>query len=143
MKTYRLYEADIQIPDAWHDNTIHAFSKADNSQGPAANFVITRDSVSQCIDVQGYADQQLVEAAKKLKGYKLLGRRPMSIAGQPAIEVNYTWVTPEKIEIQQRQGYLKFGVRFLVFTLTSKARDFSRNDATWNAIMESLQLREG
>jgi hypothetical protein len=141
MKPYRLNEADILIPDGWLDNTIYAFSKADSPQS-SANFVITRDSVTQCADTQGYADQQLVEAAKKLKGYKLLGRNPVTISGQPAVEVNYTWITPERIEVQQRQGYLKLGAQFLVFTLTARAREFSRNDATWNAIMESLRLRQ-
>src|SRR6266404_7110244 len=141
MKPYRLHEADLQIPDGWSDNTIHAFSTGDGHQTSAANFVITRDSVTQCDDVQAYADQQLVEAAKKLKGYKLLGRKLVSLSGLPAMETNYTWLTPERIQIQQRQAYVKRGAQFLIFTLTSKSESFKSHDSTWTAIMESIRLR--
>jgi hypothetical protein len=143
MTAYRLHEADIEIPNGWRDNTIHAFSIGESHETSAANFVITRDSVTQCDDVSAYADQQLVEAAKKLKGYKLLGRKPVSVSGIPAMETNYTWLTPERIQIQQRQAYVKRGAQFLIFTLTSKSESFKSHEPTWAAIMESIRLREG
>jgi hypothetical protein len=142
MKTYRLHEADIQIPDNWQDNTINAFSLSSGKSGNVANLTITRDAVTQSKDVQSYADQQLVEAAKKLKGYKLIDRRSTQINGQSSIEANFTWLTPERIEIQQRQVYVMRDKTFIIFTLTARANDFKDYENTWVTIVNSIRLRE-
>jgi hypothetical protein len=141
MKAYRLHEADIQIPDNWQDNTINTFSLSSGKGSNVANLTITRDAVTQSKDVQSYADQQLVEAAKKLKGYTLLERQAIQVNQQPAVEANYTWTTPERIEVQQRQVYVKHGTAFLIFTLTSRASDFKDYEATWGDFVGSIRLR--
>jgi hypothetical protein len=141
MKPYRLNEADIEVPEGWRDNTINAFSLEPRGGGSAANFVVTRDAMTESADVQGYSDLQLVEAAKKLRGYKLLGRRAVAIDDQPAIEVDYSWVTPEKVEIHQRQAYVKRGELVLTFTLTTRSGGFEAVKDSWGWIMGSVRLR--
>lgn len=141
MANYRLHEADIEIPDGWQDHTINAYSLVAPQGGNAVNFTITRDSLTQSVNVQSYADLQLVEAAKKLKGYKLLGRRSISLDGEPAIEATYTWITPEKIQIQQRQAYVMRARTFVIFTLTTRVADSQGYEKTWGAILGSVRLR--
>jgi hypothetical protein len=144
MNTYRLNEADILLPDHWKDTTINAFIlPSSNKAGEAdATFVITRDSDSKQEGVEHYADTQFVEAAKKLNRYKFIGRRQTRIGNQPAIQVDYTWVTPERIEIKQRQAYVKYQTSFLIFTLTVRAGDFEAHEAAWETTIASVKLRE-
>jgi hypothetical protein len=144
MKSYRLNEADILLPDNWKDTTINAFIlPSSNKAGEAeATFVITRDSETKQDSIEQYADLQLVEAAKKLNKYKLLGRRQTTIGNRPAIQVDYTWVTPERIEIKQRQAYLSYQTSILIFTLTVRASDFEPYQTAWENAIASVKLRE-
>jgi hypothetical protein len=141
MQEYRLNEADLVIPDGWQDNTIKAFSAPVTNGGGSANFVITRDAKTGSPDVAAYADQHLVESAKKLKGYNLIGRRSQPVDGQPSITVDYTWSTPDRIEVQQRQAYVQHGAMFLIFTMSAKSVDFSRFEGEWNKFMAGVRIR--
>jgi hypothetical protein len=144
MKSYRLNEADLILPDNWKDTTINAFIlPSSNKAGEAeATFVITRDSETKQDGVEHYADLQLVEAAKKLNRYKLIERRQTKISNRPAIQVDYTWVTPERIEIRQRQAYVSYQSAILIFTLTVRASDFEPHQPAWENAISSLKLRE-
>src|SRR5262245_59193430 len=141
MTVYRLHEADVLIPDGWEDGTINAFSTPARNGAGAANLVVTRDAKTRSPDVRAYADQQLVEAAKKLKGYRLIGRRETQIAGRPAVEVDYAWMTPERIEVQQRQAYLEIDGGFLAFTLTARHTGFGSVEGHWAPFVDSVRLR--
>lgn len=141
---YRLNEAEISLPDYWKDTTINAFilpSPAKTGEAEAT-FVITRDNESKSDRVEHYADSQLVEAAKKLNRYKFIERLPIRISNQPAVQVDYTWVTPDRIEVQQRQAYVKYGSSFLIFTLTVRASDFKVHETAWENAIASVKLRD-
>src|SRR5690242_19153498 len=120
MKEYRLNEGDIRVPKDWRDRTVNAFvlPQADGG-GSATSFVVTRDTETQSATVEHYADLQLVEAAKKLGRYKLIERCRTQISGESAMQVDYTWVTPERIAVWQRQAYVQYADYFLIFTLTT------------------------
>jgi hypothetical protein len=141
---YRLNEANISLPDYWKDTTINAFILPSRTKtGEAeASFVITRDHESKSERVDHYADTQLVEAAKKLNRYKFIERQSVKISNQPAVQVDYTWVTPDRIEVQQRQAYVKYGKSFLIFTLTVRASDFNVHETAWDNAIASVKLRE-
>jgi hypothetical protein len=141
VKPYRLDDADIEVPDGWQDDTINAFSLEAHAGVSVANFVITRDSRTETEDVQRYSDLQLVAAAKTLRGYTLLGRRVVEIDAQPAIEVDYRWITPDKVEVHQRQAYVKRGSTMLVLTLTARSGDVDHVADAWNSIVGSVRLR--
>jgi hypothetical protein len=141
---YRFNEAEISLPDYWKDTTINAFilpspTKAGEAE---ATFVITRDSESGCAGVDHYADTQLVEAAKKLNRYKFIERQSIRISNQPAVQVEYTWVTPDRIEVKQRQAYVMYRKSFLIFTLTVRASDFEVLETAWENALASVRLRE-
>jgi hypothetical protein len=139
MRAYRLDEGDIEIPDGWRDGTINVFMlpSADNSKTADASLSITRDAEDESPDVEEYANVQLVNAAKNLNRYKLIGRRAASIDGEPSVEVDYTWVTPERIQVRQRQAYVLYENVFVIFTLTAKAGEFARHEDAWETVVSA------
>jgi hypothetical protein len=143
-KSYRLNEADISLPDYWKDTTINAFILPSSKKpGEAeATFVITRDGEAKSDNVEHYADTQLVEAGKKLNRYKFIERQATRISDQPAIQVDYTWVTPDRIEIRQRQAYVMYQTSFLIFTLTARANEFETYETAWENAITSVRLRD-
>jgi hypothetical protein len=144
MRAYRLNEADIMLPEHWKDTTINAFILPSSKKAGEADatFVITRDNDTKQDSIEQYADIQLVEAAKKLNRYKFIERRQRQIANSPAIQVDYTWVTPDRIEIKQRQAYVKYQSFFLIFTLTVRAGDFESHADAWENAIASIRLRQ-
>jgi hypothetical protein len=142
MKAYTLNEADIEVPEHWKDGTINAFMlpSSKDAREADASLVITRDADAESADVEKYADSQLVNAAKNLNRYRLIERRSSSISDEPAMEIDFTWITPERIEIRQRQAYVRHEDLFLIFTLTSRASDFARYEGVWEETIASVQL---
>jgi len=142
MRSYRLNEADVQVPGDWKDNTINAFVLPGEEGGGAASFVITRDAEAGGVELQVYADQQLVKAAQQLPSYALLTRDTTRIiAGQPAIQSDFTWLTPEGVSVRQRQACLRNGDLILVLTLTARDATFSNYEPVWGQVVDTLRLR--
>ena len=142
MGQYRLHEGEIHIPDEWKDLSINSFVlPGQKGSSGEASLVITRDAEAPARDVQSYVDFQTVEAAKKLKGYKLVNRQSFTVNGQPAAECTYTWTTPERVTVQQRQVCVRRGKVFLTMTMTAKATDFDKYEQAWKAAVQSLKLR--
>ncbi|RCI70252.1 DUF1795 domain-containing protein, partial [Pseudomonas aeruginosa] len=44
MTLYRLHEADLEIPDAWQDQSINIFKLPASGPAREASFVISRDA---------------------------------------------------------------------------------------------------
>lgn len=143
MKTYRLYEGFINIPKAWKDQTLNAFSIPNQGKaGAKASFVVSRDSETKSETLEHYADLQLVEAAKKLPRYKLIRRNAAEVDGRPAMQADYTWFTPERIEIRQRQMFVAEADYFLIMTLTAQAKDFQSYEAMWKETLNSVSWQQ-
>lgn len=140
MKPYRTDEADFRVPDDWQDNSITALVLPSQS-GSSANLVISRDPKPQRSDLPGYADLHLVEAAKKFPGYRLLNRHAILVSGQHTVETDYSWTTPERIEVQQRQTYLMHKGTALIITLSAGIKEFARHEDTWRVVIASFRLK--
>jgi hypothetical protein len=142
MRSYRTNEADIEIPEEWKDTTIHAFVlPGEEGGGGAASFVITRDPDAAGMDLQEYADQQLVKAAQQLPSYSLVKRDKRTIAEQPALQSDFTWTTPERVTVRQRQACLRHGDLVLVLTLTARDATFPKYEPIWGQVIDSFRLR--
>jgi hypothetical protein len=140
MMRYRLNEAEIVVPDGWQDHSINTFLLPASSEGAALSLTVTREYGFPTLDLTSYTDQQLILAAKKLAFYKYNSRVGIWLAGQPAIQVDYTWRTPEGANVYQRQAVVKVGSTFLIITFTSMYQDFQRVDPYWQQILQSIQL---
>jgi hypothetical protein len=143
MQEYWINEGSLLLPDHWRDTTINVFSmpSSKNSREASATFLITRDDETKVDSLNHYADLQLVEAARKLSKYKLIQRRETRINHRPAIEIDFSWRTPERAEIIQRQAYLQQGSGFLIFTFTVQTGKPIDLEGNWNEILASIQLR--
>lgn len=141
MRPYYIHEANLVIPDGWSDQSINAFAIPSDDGRRHVSLVVSRDYESPSPDVADYADRQLIEGGRKLAQYRLIARRPATVYGQPAVEIDFTWVAPTRDEIQQRQTFVRHGACFLVFTLSARASEFARYESTWGAFMANVQLR--
>ena len=142
MKAFRMNEADLLIPSGWKDNSVYAFVATDENGAGSASLVMVRDLEPQQHELISYADQQLVLAAQKLPGYQLIGRTPLTIGGQPAIQSDFSWHTPDQGSLRQRQACVKWHNMFLVFTLTAKEPAFAHYEGAWGQVLGSVTLRE-
>jgi hypothetical protein len=138
---YRLNEADILVPDGWKDHSVNTFLLPTGPQGGALSLVVTRDHDSPNLDLTSYTDQQLILAARKLPSYKYISRQTITLNGQPAVQADYTWRTPEGASVYQRQAVVKVNHAFLVFTLTSLQRDLQRIEGLWQQTIQGVRLR--
>jgi hypothetical protein len=134
-------EADMAIPEGSSDHTVNAFLFPRAGGEGDASFVVTRDSETKSDTVEHYADQQLVDAAKRLGGYTLIERRAGRLGSQGSIQVDCTWVGPGEVLLRQRQAYVQLKSGFLIFTLTARANDFDRHEAAWRETIASVRLR--
>ncbi len=137
---YRLNEAEIEVPTGWKDLSINTFLLPQGPQGAALSLTVTRDYDSPSLDLTSYTDQQLILAAKKLPHYQYVSRQGVQVSGQVAIQAEYTWRTPEGVEVHQRQAVVKVGPMFLVFTFTSMPNDLQRVDMLWQQTLGAVQI---
>lgn len=140
LNPYRINELEFELADAWQDNTINMFALPAR-EGSQASIVITRDLSPQKPDPEGYSDILLVEAAKRLPNYRLLGRKPLEIIGQRSVELSYQWTTPDKVDIQQRQCCLFVGNVALVLTISARVNEFDSLEPVWLAFLQSIRPR--
>lgn len=139
MQPYQLNEATLQVPDGWRDTTINAFVLPAEA-GSSASLVITRDPEAGDAEANAYADQQLVKSAQQLPAYKLVARAQCVIAGQAAVQSDFTWVTPDRVSVRQRQACLRAGSVMLVLTLSARDEAFTALEPTWSDVVASLRL---
>ena len=140
MRSYRIQEADLTLPEAWADETINAFVLPRGGGDGQASFVVTRDRAQREATLEAYCDAQLVEAAKKLGGFQLGWRRPVPLDGAEAMELDYAWTTPEGVALRQRQIYAKRPEGFLIFTLTARRGDYALHERGFVEAMASIRL---
>jgi len=139
---YRLHEADIVVPEGWKDHSVNTFLLPAGPQGGALSFVVTRDQDSPTLDLTRYADQQLILAAKKLPAYQSISRQMITLSGQPGVQADYTWRTPEGANVYQRQAVVKVNTTFLVFTFSSLEQDRERIEELWQPTIQAVRLRQ-
>lgn len=138
MKTYRIQEGEIDVPEQWKDKTIQMFVLSGSGD---ASLVITRDLDTKTETLDKYTDLQLREAEKSLSGFRLVDRRALTLSGRLAIQIEYCWTTPQRLDLCQRQAYAEWSGYFLIVTLTARQSEIGNHDAVWQEILRSLKLR--
>ncbi len=91
MTLYRLHEADLEIPDAWQDQSINIFKLPASGPAREASFVISRDASQGDAPFADYVARQLENAEKQLPGFKLHKRWDINIHGHAAVLLDYQW----------------------------------------------------
>jgi hypothetical protein len=125
----------IEVPDAWHDRSVHSFVDADSDGSGKVSLVVHQ--VASRGTLEDFADQQLVEAAQKLRSYRLKWRRQVS----KGLEISYDWSPSKGATVHQRQFFAARSPRsVIVVTLTTMASDEARTNALWNRFMTDLHI---
>ncbi|MCX6216959.1 DcrB-related protein [Spirosoma sp.] len=94
---YRTNDAVIDIPDDWHDQTLHIFSS--EQPGKAGyTIVITSEQLDRVADGAGYRDMALQRLPKELPGFSLVKELATVIMSTlPCYVLEYTWNSPNGV----------------------------------------------
>ena len=88
---YRLNNAQITLPDSWHEQTIYMYSSHPAGQ-PGQSLSITQEQLEPGRDLAGYKRMFLSKLPDELPGFKLLAEETIYLADkQPAEYVEHVW----------------------------------------------------
>lgn len=138
MFTYTMNEGSFQVPEEWRDNSVNIFVVG--AEPPMnLSFVISRDNLRQGAELVDYVEQQLGDVSKKLRKFRILGKRQMEVGGRPALEAEFTWVS-EQSPMHQRQQYVRVGQKVLVFTATAPVKIADEHMEQIQALLASVRF---
>jgi hypothetical protein len=138
MHPYRLQEADVEIPDAWQDQSINIFKLPAVGQAREASFVISRDPGQGDTPFLDYIAAQLRSAEQQLPNFKLMKHWDFSLHGHAASLLDYTWKRDGR-ELMLRQMFIEHKPAVLIATLTTTPDDLVQHEAAWKQVMQSFK----
>ncbi|UVM50332.1 DcrB-related protein [Pseudomonas sp. B21-015] len=138
MTSYRIQEADLDIPDTWQDQSINIFKLPAVGKAKEASFVISRDATQGDSTFAEYVDRQLKSAEQQLPSFKLVQRWDMVLHGHTATLLDYTWQR-EGRELMLRQVFIERKPSVLITTLTTTPSDLAHHEQAWKRVMHSLK----
>jgi hypothetical protein len=146
MPLYRFNEGELLISEGWEDKSVNglAFPVSDDKAG--ASFTITRDRKGgRDKTLSAYVDQQVIELAKTCPKFELLGREPVNCNGTPAMRIDYTWRTPDKVMVRQEQFVFKLSSGMVLScTSTAPSEKFEHyRQRLFRPMVMSLRLGRG
>lgn len=138
MGNYRFNEGSLELPEGYVDQTINVFP---NSSSSPADFsvVVSRDSPLAGENLQAYFERQMKQLPNTLPGLKVLRRGQITVGGEPAMEVEYTWVS-KGMKMHQRQATLMAGGRILNVTASALDNSFHKFATQFEEILDSFKL---
>jgi hypothetical protein len=142
--TFRFNEGEMEISRGWEDRTVNGLAFPVGSKQPTASFAITRDTTHGAGNsVSRYVDKQLVQLAKSCARFDLVNREDVTVDGQPAQQIDFTWRTPDGLVVHQQQTIvmLPTGVA-LSFTATAPKNRFKDHAARFHAFVETFKFRK-
>ncbi|TBU92770.1 DcrB-related protein [Phytopseudomonas dryadis] len=138
MTQYRLQEADLDIPDSWHDQSINIFKLPATNGAREASFVISRDPSQGDVPFADYVTRQLESAEKQLPGFRLVKRWDIVLHGHAATLLDYTW-RREGQDLMLRQVFVERKPAVLITTLTTTPEDLVHHEPAWKMVMQTLK----
>ena len=138
MSTYRINEGSFELPDGYVDQTLNVFP---NSSAVPADFsvVVSRDTPLVGENLQAYFERQMKQLPSSLPGLKVLRRGELTLGGQRAMEVEYTWVS-KGMKMHQRQATLLVGGTVLNVTASALDNSYQKFDAQFREILNSFRF---
>lgn len=137
MTSYRIQEADLDIPDAWQDQSINIFKLPAMGGAKEASFVISRDAGQGEEAFADYVANQLKSAEQQLPGFKLVQTWDFVLHGHAATLLDYTWQR-EGRDLMLRQVFIERKPAVLITTLTTTPGDLVHHEPAWKQVMAAL-----
>jgi hypothetical protein len=133
----------MDLPGGWEDRTVVALSFPSGAKKPEASFAITRDrSASEDDSLATYVDRQLVDMAKSCPKFDLVRRERLTLDGEKAEAMEFSWRSPDGSIVRQRQTIvlLKSGAA-LALTGTAPANRFQDFAEVFQSLIQTFRLR--
>lgn len=133
----------FDVPRDWDNRSIIVFRAPAEGDGRVPNLVMTRDRIpDEEDDLYAYADRQLGELAKQLRGFALIGSKEEQVGGRPAITLSFTSDSKDG-QLVQRLTMIQLGDRRVAcFTLTSPEIEMGRVAPLFQRMMQSVRFDE-
>lgn len=138
MATYTIDEGTFDVPAEWVDKSINVFTFG-SSLPLALSVVVTREQVAPEKDLAAYAEERLDDVAQQVKDFKIVEQREIEVAGQVALEAEFTWRSEAGL-MYQRQTYVRARNKVLVFTATARRELRDSQRAQMDALLSSVKL---
>ncbi|PPE58206.1 hypothetical protein F157LOC_03227 [Pectobacterium brasiliense] len=131
---YQMNEGTLAIPADWRDESLHVFVLP----GDAINLVVNRTPIDFGLTAETVYQQTLAQFAAHLKGYEERGVWTLTLDGQPAHGLEYTWRSPEgpmhQVVVMQLRGEL-----LMTFTVTVAGELSAEQKTAMLAVVETFK----
>lgn len=81
----------LPIPRGWGKKALVAFTNGIEGE-EGASVVVRVESIDPRTKLSRFVDGLMIELAKSLPGFSLIERRDARLGGQPALELEFTWM---------------------------------------------------
>ena len=139
MSMYTMNDAELDIPEAWTDQSVNVFSASSAPPVPMS-LVITRDRLGPGQELAEFAEVKLGELESQLDSFKVIEKRQVEVAGQVALEAEIRWSSKQG-PVHQRQVYIDHGQKVLVLTATAAGTISEAYAEQFDQILATLKLR--
>lgn len=139
MKIYTMNEGSFEVPEEWKDNSLNIFVVGGSEPPMNLSFVISRDTLRDGVELVDYVEKQLGDVGKKLRKFRVIGKRQIEVNGHPALEAEFTWIS-DKSPMHQRQQYIRRGTTVLVFTATAPVKIEDEHIEQIDALLRSVRF---
>ncbi|MCL6324722.1 MULTISPECIES: DUF1795 domain-containing protein [Pectobacterium] len=134
---YQMNEGTLAIPAQWRDESLHVFVLPNET----ANLVVNRTLTEPGQTPETVYEKTLEQFSAHLNGYKETLTWTLTLAGEPARALEYTWQSPEgpmhQVVVMQVRGNL-----LLTFTITAADVLSDENKASLLAVVETFKASE-
>ncbi len=139
MGHYVMHEATFDVPSEWRDNSVNIFMVV--GKGPPADlsFVISRDLLQPGTELVDYVEKQLGDVGKKLRKFRIIGKRQIEVGGRSALEAEFTWVS-EQCAMHQIQQYVRLDQKVIVFTASAPVKIADEHQEQIKTLLASIQF---
>ncbi|MEI7256280.1 DUF1795 domain-containing protein [Dickeya dadantii] len=131
---YQMNEGTLAIPTGWRDESLHVFVLP----GDTANLVVNRTPIEFGLSPDTVYEQTLAQFSAHLKGYEERAAWELTLDGQPARGLEYSWRSPEgpmhQVVVMQVRGEL-----LLTFTLTAAGELKDEQKTALLAVIETFK----
>lgn len=141
MGLYHINEGTFELPEPWSDRTLHIFAESDAAE-PAWNIVVSRDKLPEGETLGQYVARQKEGMGQALRQLKILRDDETRLDGEPARELELTWLGENGV-VRQRQVVAVHRGRAVVFTLTVLDYLYRRHAAVLDEMLREFRFRRG
>jgi hypothetical protein len=144
MSSYHINEGFfLGLPEGEDETTnVLGWPLQDKNSSPFS-LTINRDGLQPGENLQTYAARQFKTLEQELNGYQMLNHQTTRrVEGLATEEVEFIWVS-DGDQMAQRQAYVIYQDRALVFTATMMEKFTPEGTKLWNLLLSHFRFRKG